>query len=321
MKEFSPSEILHPLHRPGIKGSGLNEDEASSFLENFIDNWEEEFRYVHDILNQISFFSVEQSGPFYPGPIVSYEKRKTDQRLWYQEYIDLSEQEKELIQLHWVAIWVDQMTWFVDLADLNFPVISIYQFEEPTFCWYSFSIYPNISNILDDLNKGKTCRDFLRIYEDSWFEADCREYDRVEQMKSDGQLPLDEIFLPDVFVKGVKSYPLYNDDNGIFTFRDVLPLVIYLLPHHLDIVLNSVQCDYRTEDYADTFQAITKLQQFIYLLYAHGQEHFPKYHFSIPEYGAEVYHNFSNEFRISGLIDVDARESLMENIDHLQPVS
>lgn len=292
--------------------------EVDHLMATLMKDWRKEFRYIHDILNHISFFPSEQSGPFYPGPMISYEQRKKDQIVWYCQYLELTNEERDLIQTYWVPVWVEDSMWFVDSSKPSLPIIGIEQYEEEPFRWfYSFQLYSNLLDLLQDLEQDITRIELQKKYENAWFEADCRELDRIGQMRSDGDLPLEEIFIEEIFVHGLKTFPLVVEDKGIIAFNDVLPLIVYLLPHDLDIELQFVQCDYRTEDYAETFQSITRLSQFIYLLYTHGQEHFPKFHFTIPKYGAEVFHNFNNELKIIGLEDVELRMTLLESLENL----
>jgi len=288
----------------------------SQNAESFLSIWLVPFRQVHEGINLLSGFRTSQLGRFHPGEELTFEQRIARQEGWLNHIAGLEEIDQDFFKPYWVPIQENFCQWFVDLSDPNFPVIAGYYFDIKPMGWYRNVISPSLSDLIQLLEKGTTGYDLVDKQMFGELDICVAQTTIRNEMMFNGDLPMPPVTLAEVFVDGRFTVPLTQTDLSTFILPNAQPQAIGLFPPETDIILNSVQCDYHTETYAESFKKITKIRHFIVLLREQGQDHFLEFQFDLADWKTTVNQTEDNEFIVVGISENDWR-MLTARLDEL----
>jgi hypothetical protein len=287
-----------------------------SSIDAFLTSWSESFLKVHNGINLLSGFEVNQLGRYHPGNGITFEERITRQKVWLNHFNGLEDLDKAFFKPYWVPVQEDLCNWFVDLSDPGFPVVRGFFFDLEPKGWHKILINCYLSELILSIEKGingfclydrEICRE-VEVYGE--------QMEKRNSMIINGELPTPSVTIDEVFKDAVPGTLIAPPEEESLILLNALPLSIGLFDPDTDIELLSARCDYRTEVYADDFERITKIRHFMVLMREQGQEHFIDYNFCIVESGEVVWHNEKNELIVLGIAD-EKRQPILSRIKSL----
>lgn len=220
-------------------------------FDHFLIDWEEKFNKIHFILNYISSYP-ELGSELIDVQFLKSDDLENSQLEWISLISELDNPiDSDFFKPYWVPIAKNSYDYFIDLSSDTFSLFeSCYFFMEP-YQWYKKIIFNDITKFLTSVdNKSISINEIIKTNELKKWELVEGIFNEREKLGFSGKIDLKPIDNERLFCKkGEYSYKLNEDTLEISGINSI---VICLLPHEEEIILNHFDATYNKDEYVTT---------------------------------------------------------------------